>query len=112
MLTAALPLVQSLPRLGVAGHGILDVQILALLNRKEDALQALRTAVDEGFRSSIPFNNWLLEDDPLLGSIRNDSRFVEIVSELDALNAAMRERVIEAEESGDWAALRALAGAS
>jgi hypothetical protein len=88
------------------------VQILALLGRKEDALNALRVAVTEGYRSSIPFNNWLLEDDPFLDSIRDDKRFADIVSELESLNGIMYSRVIEAEESGDWTTLRALAGST
>jgi tetratricopeptide (TPR) repeat protein len=112
MLNATLPVVQELPRLGMFGHGILDVQILALLGRKEDALNALRVAVTEGYRSSIPFNNWLLEDDPFLDSIRDDKRFADIVSELESLNGIMYSRVIEAEESGDWTTLRALAGST
>jgi TolB-like protein/Tfp pilus assembly protein PilF len=112
MLNAALPVVQELPRLGMSGQGIRDVQILALLGRKEDALNALRAAVTAGHRSSIPFNNWLLEDDPFLDSIRDDSRYADIVSELELLNGVMHSRLIEAEESGDWPALRALAGAT
>jgi TolB-like protein/Flp pilus assembly protein TadD len=112
MLLAALPVVQSLPRLGMFGQGIRDVQILALLNRKEDALQALRVAVDAGFRSSISFNTWLLENDPFLDSIRGDRRFDAIVNELESLNAEMHQSVIEAEESGDWTTLLALAGSS
>jgi TolB-like protein/Tfp pilus assembly protein PilF len=112
MLNATLPVVQELPRLGMFGHGILDVQILGLLGRKEDALSALRAAVTAGFRSSIPYNNWLLEDDPFLDSIRDDSRFADIVSELETLNGAMHTRILAAEESGDWATLRALAGST
>ena len=112
MLNATLPVVQSLPRFGMFGQGIRDVQILALLNRKEEALQALRAAVDAGFRSEIPFSTWLLENDPFLGSIRDDSRFDTIVSEVGSFNAEMYKRVLEAEETGDWASLRALAGTS
>jgi TolB-like protein/Tfp pilus assembly protein PilF len=112
MLIATLSVVQSLPRLGAAGQGIRDVQILAMLGRREDALVALRAAVDEGFRGSAPYDNWLLEFDPFLDSIRDDSRFVAIVGELETLNGVMRARVLEAEASGNWAALTALAGSS
>jgi len=110
ILTATLPVVRTLPRLGVFGQGIRDVQILAMLGRREDALLALRAAVEAGFRGSIPFDNWLLESDPFLDSIRDDSRFAAIVSELEILNEVMRTRVLQAEASGDWAALRAIAG--
>jgi len=112
LLIATLPVVQALPRFGMFGQGIRDVQILALLGRKEDALNALRAAVTAGHRSSIPSNNWLLENDPFLDSIRDDSRYADIVSELELLNGVMHSRLIEAEETGNWAPLRALAGST
>ena len=112
LLNATLPVAQSLPRLGMFGQGIRDVQIFALLGRKDDALGALRAAVDAGYRGSIPYDNWLLEGDPFLASIRDDSRFAEFIRNLESLNAEMHRRVIEAEESGDWAPLLALAGSS
>jgi TolB-like protein/Tfp pilus assembly protein PilF len=112
MLDATLPVVQSLPRLGLYGQGIRDVEIFAILGRREDALLALRAAVDAGFRGSIPFDTWLLESDPFLDSIRDDTRFTGIVSELEALNEIMRTRAMQAEESGDWATLRSLAGST
>ena len=112
MLDATLPVVQSLPRLGAFGQGIRDVQILAMLGRHEDALMALRAAVDAGYRGSFPFDNWLLEDDPFLGSIRDDTIFTDIVSEIEGLNELMRTRAMQAEESADWTALRLLAGST
>ncbi len=83
-----------------------------LLGRKEDALQALQAAVAGGYRSSISFNPWLLESDPFLDSIRDDSRFAAVLDDLEALNEVMRTRVLQAEESGDWATLRSLAGST
>ena len=112
MLEAALPVVQTLPRLGMFGQGIRDVQIYAILGRKDDALAALRAAVDAGYRSSIVYDNWILEFDPFLDNIREDDRFTAIIGELELLNAAMRARVTEAEETGNWAPLRALAGST
>ncbi|MCH8334829.1 MAG: tetratricopeptide repeat protein [Proteobacteria bacterium] len=112
MLNATLPVVQSLPRLGMFGQGIRDVQILALLGKKEDALQALRAAVTAGYRCSISSNSWLLENDPFLDSIRDDSRFAAILSELESLNGVMRSRVMEAEETGNWAPLKSLVGST
>lgn len=90
ILTATLPVVRTLPRLGVFGQGIRDVQILAMLGRREDALLALRAAVEAGFRGSIPYDNWLLEFDPFFDSIRDDNRFAAIVSELEILNGVIR----------------------
>lgn len=112
MLEATLPIVQSLPRLGMFGQGVRDVQIYAILGRKDDALAALRAAVDAGFRSPVVYDNWLLEFDPYLDTIREDERFTAIVGELETLNAVMRARVTEALETDHWASLRALAGST
>jgi tetratricopeptide (TPR) repeat protein len=112
LLDGALTVVQTLPRLGMFGYGIRDVQIFALMGRKEDALNALRQAIDEGFRSPVVFDNWLLDYDPLLTSIHDDARFTAMMSELDALNVAMYTNVQIAEESGDWKPLAGRARAN
>jgi len=112
MLLEALPVVRSLPASGLFGQGLREVQILALLGRREDALQALQAAVAGGLRTSILANVWLLEDDPYLVSIRDDPRFLAVLDELETLNELMHTRVMQAEESGNWDALRALAGSS
>ena len=109
LLHAALPVVQELPRLGMSGQGILEVQILALLGRKEDAFVALRELVDEGFRGPILANVWTLDEDPFLTLLRDDSRFNVILDEISESVAMMRDRVFQAESSGDWDSLRALA---
>jgi TolB-like protein/Tfp pilus assembly protein PilF len=111
LLRAALDVVQSMPRLGMYGFGIRDVQIYALLNRKDEAFAALREAVDSGFRSTIIFDAWLLDSDPLLATIREDKRFSEIAGELEQLNAPMYQQVLVAEENNTWEALMARAGA-
>jgi TolB-like protein/Flp pilus assembly protein TadD len=102
LLEMALPVVQLSPRLGIMGAGIRDVQILALLGHDDAALATLRKAVDEGFRSSLPFDSWTLEMDPYLETIREHPAFHEIVAEIDADVAVMRQRVRQAEASGDW----------
>jgi len=112
LLASALEIVQSMPRLGMFGHGILDVQIHALMGRKEDAFGALRAAIGGGFRSSILFDGWLLATDPLLSSIRDDLRFSAIVEELDSLNEEMHERVRLAEQTDNWEPLAARARAN
>ena len=91
-----------MPRLGMFGYGVRDVQIFALLGRKEDAFNALREAIDVGFRSSFMFDSWLLPIDPYLASIQDDPRFSALVNELDLLNAEMHEQVLLAEETGNW----------
>ena len=50
LLAAALIVVRTQHRMGIAGHGIRDVQILALQGKSFEALAALREAIDEGFQ--------------------------------------------------------------
>lgn len=109
LLQAALPVARELPRLGWFGHGIREVQILALLGRKEDALGALRALIDDGFRSTVMTNVWSLGEDPYLRSLRDDPRFSAMLDEVDRSVDVMYEHVVEAEASGDWASLRAKA---
>ena len=110
LLEAALPVARRNPRLGIVGGGIRDVQILALQGESEAALAALREAVDEGFRSSLPFDSWTLEIDPYLEAIRNRGEFLAINEEIDAELAIMRGRVEQAEAGGDWDELLGAAG--
>lgn len=112
LLNAALPVVQSLPRLGIFGQGVRDAQIYALLGQTEDALGALRQAIDEGYRTSTITDNWVIRIDPYFESLRDDARFAGLLDEIATLNDAMYQRVLDAETSGDWAALTALAGAT
>lgn len=107
LLLAALPVVRDLPRLGWFGQGIQEVRILALLGRKEDALAALRTLVDDGFRNPVLTDLWSLEEDPFLAVLRDDERFTAILEEVERSMEQMYDRVLEAERSGDWASLRA-----
>lgn len=112
LLTAALPVVQALPRLGIVGQGVRDAQIYALLGQPDDALAALSQAIDEGYRSSALPDQWLLSYDPYFASLKDDGRFIAIIDRLESLNAVMYQRVLDAEDSGEWSALTALAGAS
>jgi TolB-like protein/Flp pilus assembly protein TadD len=109
LLHDALALIRRFPRLGTYGYGIRDVQIYALLGRKEDALQAFREALDAGFRGSVFFDGWPVPLDPYLASLRDEPRFVAMTEELEQHLEDMRERVAAAEANGDLAALRARA---
>ena len=111
LLAAALPIVRDLPRVGLAGHGIRDVQILALQGKSFEALTAMREAIDEGFRGTVFSNGWPLSLDPYLGSIRDQPEFRAMAEEIDREVSLMQGRVAEAEESGNWEALRALVDA-
>ncbi len=108
LLAAALPVAQGLPRMGQAGHGIRDVQILALQGKSFEALTALRESIDEGFRGTVPSNGWPMSLDPYLESIRGKPEFHAMANEIAESVDAMQERVIEAETTGNWDALRAL----
>jgi len=109
LLQAALPVVRELPRLGMVGQGVLEVQILALLGREEDAFVALRELVDEGFRGSLTSNVWRLDEDPFLTLLRDDPRFTGVLDEISEAVEMMHDRVLQAERNGDWDSLRALA---
>jgi tetratricopeptide (TPR) repeat protein len=108
LLDSALAVVRTLPRVGLFGHGIRDVQILALLGKTREALDALRDAIDEGFRGTVTSNGWPLALDPYLNSLRGQPGFEAMVGELEGAIAQMQQRVAQAEESGDWDELRAL----
>lgn len=110
LLHASLEVVEKRPRLGAAGHGVQDVQILALLNQPDEALARLREAIDAGFRSGRVFDNWTLDTDPYLASIRDEPRFLEMLEELRVYVAEMRHSTQRAESTGDWERLRSLAG--
>ena len=109
LLARALPVVHSLPRIGLAGHGIRDVQILALQGKPFEALTALREAIDEGFRGTTYTNGWPLSLDPYLDSLRDRPEFQAMASEIDDAVILMQDRVALTETSGNWADLRAIA---
>ncbi|MDH3552882.1 MAG: hypothetical protein OER22_09750, partial [Gammaproteobacteria bacterium] len=108
LLATALNVVRTLPRIGLAGHGIRDVQILALQGKTLEALAAFRDAIDEGFRGTVSSNGWPLAVDPYLNSLRGQPGFQAMVSELDDAVTAMQQRLAQVEQSGNWDELRAL----
>ncbi len=109
LLETALTVVRTLPRVGLAGHGIRDVQILALQGKTSQALAAFRDAIDEGFRGTVASNGWPLAIDPYLDSLRDQPAFLAMVAELDGKVTQMQERLAEVEQSGNWDELRTLA---
>jgi len=74
-----------------------QVQIYALQGETGKALQALRQAVDSGWRALWWY--WL-EHDPKLDSIRDEAEFLAIVAEIEADMAAQLTRVRAMETSG------------
>ncbi|NIL93264.1 MAG: tetratricopeptide repeat protein [Woeseiaceae bacterium] len=106
LLAQAWNLIQDMPRLGVSGHGISDVHVLAIQGRKEAALEALQAAVDEGFVSLMSFENWTLDQDVLLDDLRGDPRFEAIRQQLHDLIEIMRDNAQDAHATGDWSELQ------
>jgi tetratricopeptide (TPR) repeat protein len=107
MLDAALEGIRESPRVGTFGYGIRDVQIYALLGRTEDAINAFREALDQGYRSSLISDGWPLAVDPYIDSIRSDPRFLQMQAELDSYIEVMRQSLLDAENSGSLDELRA-----
>ena len=108
LLQSALTVVRTLPRIGLGGHGIRDVQILALQGKTLAALSAFRDAIDEGFRGTVASNGWPLMMDPYLDSLRDQPAFQAMTSEIDDALAAMQQRLSDAEQTGNWDELRGL----
>jgi TolB-like protein len=109
LLLSALPVVREQPRLGWFGQGIQEVRILALLGRKEDALGALRSLIDDGFLEPVLTDIWSLEQDPFLAILRGDQRFDAMLDDVNRSLGEMYERVLQAERTGNWESLRAKA---
>jgi len=98
LLEGSLEVIQTVPRLGTHGYYITDVRIFALQQQKQRALDALRQAIDEGWR----IFTWLyLEHDPNLDPIRGEAEFQRLYAELKTDLAAQAQRVQDLKASGD-----------
>ena len=98
LLEGSLQVIKTLPRLGTDGYYITDVRIFALQKSPKRALDALRQAIDAGWR----IFSWLyLKYDPNLDSIRGEPRFQQLYAELQADLGAQARRVQELKASGE-----------
>ena len=98
ILSQSLEVIASMPRMGTSGYWTTDVQIYALQNRPEQALNALQEAFDEGWRLLTWF---YLDFDPNLDSLRDHPRFNKLQADfrIDLEDQAQRVRALK--ESGE-----------
>ncbi len=101
--------VETVPRLGMHGHGIKDVHILTMQGRPNMAIERLSDAVDAGYVSGPAFDAWPFDIDPIIEPLRADPRFAEIEKRIQDRIEIMRRSVEEAEASGNWSPLLARA---
>ena len=94
LLDRAEQFIRTIPRLGLAGYGIADVQIHALRGDKAKALAALREAERAGWRG--PYWRYYRDFDPNLASIRNEpefkASFTDIERDMSRQRAALAKR--------------------
>ena len=100
ILDAVLEQMQRMPRLGVRGYGIADVEVYARQGKTRLALDALRKAIDEGYR-------WLWwaqgEGSPHMTSLLENAEFKAMMDEIRADMADQLERVRQMEANGELA---------
>jgi TolB-like protein len=92
LLDRNLAFVRTIPRLGISGYSINDARILAVQANSEQALTALRQAVDAGWR--VGWRNFLFYD-PTLVSLHEEPEYQAIIAELEADMAAQLDNVRE-----------------
>jgi len=88
---------KTMPRLGRYGFQIADVIIYTIQGKKEQALAALRTAIDDGWRYRA---RYLLELEPNLLSLHSEPRYQAMLAEVKGDLADQFERVQEMERKG------------
>jgi hypothetical protein len=69
------------PRLGAMGFSFADVELYALRGDRDEALRALRAAVDDDLWQ---FWRWRLLHNPNLESLQGDSEFQAIIEQMEA----------------------------
>ena len=82
--------IRSRPRLGWSGYQTSDAEILAIRGRTDEALNALESLVEAGWRANWRF---LLENNPNLESIKDELRFKAVIAKLEADVAEQRSKI-------------------
>jgi TolB-like protein/Flp pilus assembly protein TadD len=81
------------------GYVLVETEALALQGQTNEALAAMRRAVDAGWR----WDWWQVEIDPTLDSINDDPAFIAMIEEVKADLARQLTRVRELEQAGEIA---------
>jgi tetratricopeptide (TPR) repeat protein len=87
----------TMPRMSSRGYWMNDVRIHAMQGNKQQALAALREAVDAGWRV---YWRVYLQHDPALAALRGEPEYASIIEKLQADMAAQLERVRSLEADG------------
>jgi len=90
LLNGAAHVLRTMPRLGLWGYGIADVQIQALRGRKATALTGLWEAERDGWRRGWPYHR---DFDPALASIRDEPEFKAVFADIERDMAEQRARL-------------------
>jgi tetratricopeptide (TPR) repeat protein len=98
LLDRSLDYIQNIPRVGRYGFEVAGIQIYALRGDKQQALLALRQAIDENWRSMWWY---FLKQDPNLESLHDEPEFQAMVAEIEADMVAQLARVREMERNGE-----------
>ena len=98
LLDASLEYIASLPRLGTHGYYITDVRILALQNRHQEALEALRVAADNRWRFLVWY---FMNYDPILDALKSEQPYKDIYAEIEADLSAQANVVRALIDSGE-----------
>jgi len=98
LLDRSLKYIRTIPRLGLDGYWISDVQIFALQGNTKKALDALRSAIDDGWRTLWWY---YLERDPNLASIRDEPEFQSMLEEIRVDMSTQLARVREMQRNGE-----------
>ena len=91
-------------RVGFLGYWVSDVQILALQGKTDEAMTALRQAIDQGWRTDWRYFFYI---DPNLDSIRDQPEFQVLLRQIKQDMAAQLERTHEMEANGEIMAVPA-----
>jgi tetratricopeptide (TPR) repeat protein len=89
---------RSAPRMGIRGSGISDARIHIQRGKKQEALLALREAVDEGYRVGWW---WEIKLKPDFEPLHDEPEFQAMLAEIEADMAAQLAHVREMERNGE-----------